>query len=146
VGVTGHGAQIAATHRRSLQRYDFASVLLPYNFTTVQSAYYRENFDALQTTCRERNVAMQTIKSLAYRPWMGRERTTSTWYQPLEEQSDIDVAIHWALGRDGIFVISSGDVNLLPKILEAAERLAQRPSDTEMNAMVERLHMEPLFV
>src|SRR5215472_9190272 len=110
VGVTGHGAQIAATHRRSVQRFDFASVLLPYNFTTVQSSYYAENFDALQATARERNMAVQTIKSLAYRPWSGRERTTTTWYQPLEEQSDIDTAIHWALGRPDIFVISSGDV------------------------------------
>ncbi len=147
VGVTGHGAQIAATHRRSLQRFDFASVLLPYNFTTVQSSYYAENFDALQATARERNTAVQTIKSLAYRPWSGRERTTSTWYQPLEEQADIDIAIHWALGRPGIFVISSGDVNLLPKILAAAERFSgHRPSDADMNGMVQRLQMEPLFV
>jgi aryl-alcohol dehydrogenase-like predicted oxidoreductase len=147
VGVTGHGAQIAATHRRSLQRFDFASVLLPYNFTTVQSSYYAENFDALQATARERNIAVQTIKSLAYRPWSGRDRTTSTWYQPLEQQPDIDTAIHWALGRPGIFVISSGDVGLLPKILDAAERFAdQRPSETDMQRMVERLQMEPLFV
>src|ERR1051326_1341685 len=124
VGVTGHGAQIAATHRRSLQRFDFASVLLPYNFTTVQSAYYRENFDAVQATARERNVAVQTIKSLAYRPWSGRERTATTWYQPLEEQRDIDTAVHWALGREGIFVITSGDVHILPKLLRSAERRA----------------------
>jgi aryl-alcohol dehydrogenase-like predicted oxidoreductase len=147
VGVTGHGAQIAATHRRSVQRFDFASVLLPYNFTTVQSSYYAENFDALQATARERNMAVQTIKSLAYRPWSGRERTTTTWYQPLEEQSDIDTAIHWALGRPDIFVISSGDVHLLPKILDAAERFTgQRPSEADMQAMVQRLQMEPLFV
>src|SRR5918992_4544944 len=50
IGVTGHGAQIAATHRRSLQRFDFDSVLLPYNFPTLQSEYYRTNFDALQET------------------------------------------------------------------------------------------------
>src|SRR5205814_346095 len=31
IGVTGHGAQIAANHRRSLERFDFDSVLLPYN-------------------------------------------------------------------------------------------------------------------
>src|SRR2546427_2711635 len=72
IGVTGHGAQIAATHRRSLQRFDFDSVLLPYNYTTVKSSYYAGNFDALQTTCQERNAAVQTIKSMAYRPWMGR--------------------------------------------------------------------------
>ncbi|TMG00819.1 MAG: aldo/keto reductase, partial [Chloroflexi bacterium] len=31
IGVTGHGIQIAAGHRRSLARFDFDSVLLPYN-------------------------------------------------------------------------------------------------------------------
>ncbi len=146
IGVTGHGAQIAATHRRSLQRFDFDSVLLPYNFTTVQSEYYAANFDALQETCRSRNAAVQTIKSQAYRPWSGRERTTSTWYQALEDQRDIDIATHWALGRDGIFVISPSDVNLLPKVLDAAERFSERPSDGEMEALVKRLQMEPLFV
>jgi aryl-alcohol dehydrogenase-like predicted oxidoreductase len=146
IGVTGHGAQIAATHRRSLQRFDFDSVLLPYNFTTLQSAYYRENFYGLKATCQERNTAVQTIKSLAYRPWMGRERTATTWYQPLEDQSDIDTAVHWALGEPGIFVITAGDVNILPKVLDAAERFSSRPSDADMQKMVARLEMEPLFV
>src|SRR6202163_101168 len=117
IGVTGHGAQIAATRRRSIQRFDFDSVLLPYNFTTVQSSYYAQNFDALQAACQEKNRAVQTIKSIAYRPWSGRPRSATTWYQPLEDQSSIDLAVHWALGRRGIFVISSADVNLLPKVL-----------------------------
>jgi aryl-alcohol dehydrogenase-like predicted oxidoreductase len=146
IGVTGHGAQIAATHRRSLQRFDFDSVLLPYNFTTLHSAYYRENFYGLKATCEQRNTAVQTIKSLAYRPWMGRERTATTWYQPLSEQGDIDIALHWALGEPGTFVITSGDVDLLPKILDAAERFTARPADAEVERMVERLQMEPLFV
>ncbi|MBV9582053.1 MAG: aldo/keto reductase [Chloroflexi bacterium] len=146
IGVTGHGAQIAANHRRSLRRFDFDSVLLPYNYLTLQSAYYHENFHALKATCQERNTAVQTIKSLAYRPWSGRERTNSTWYQPLQEQAEIDTAVHWALGEPGIFVISSGDVNLFPKILDAAERFGSRPADADMQRMVDRLQMEPLFV
>src|SRR5438093_339804 len=83
------GTQVAATHRRSLQRFDFDSVLLPYTFLTMQIPYYRENFDGLQATCEDRNVAVQTIKSIACRPWMGRERTSSTWYQPLSDAPDI---------------------------------------------------------
>src|SRR5436309_1915874 len=71
IGVTGHGTQVAATHRRSLQRFDFDSVLAPYNFLTMRNPYYAENFYALQATCQERNAAVQTIKSIAYRPWMG---------------------------------------------------------------------------
>src|SRR5579871_6387619 len=146
IGVTGHGAQIAATHRRSLERFDFDSVLLPYNFITMQNPYYAENFDALQTTCAARNVAIQTIKSIAYRPWMDRPHTTSTWYQPLVDPRDVELAVRWALGRPGTFVLSVGDIHLLPHVLAAAERFEQATPDADMQAMVERLQMEPLFV
>src|SRR3977135_2084931 len=122
IGVTGHGAQIAANHRRSLERFDFDSVLLPFNFVTMQLPYYAENFEALAKTCAQRKVAGQTIKSIALRPWLGRERTRTTWYEPLEAQADIDVAVWWVLGRPGIFLNTAGDVNVLPKVLDAAAR------------------------
>jgi len=146
IGVTGHGLQIAATHRRSLERFDFDAVLLPYNYLTMQKPYYAENFNALLSTCQERNVAVQTIKSIAYRPWMGREHTHSTWYTPLEDQKDIDMAVHWVLKQPGIFLNTVGNIALLPKVLDAASRFQAGPSDEEMQAMVARLNMEPLFV
>jgi aryl-alcohol dehydrogenase-like predicted oxidoreductase len=146
IGVTGHGSQIAATHRRSLERFDFDSVLLPYNYITMQNPYYAENFNALVATCQQRNVAVQTIKSIAYRPWLGRPHTHTTWYQPLEDQKEIDLAVHWILSRPGIFLNTVGDIHLLPKVLDAASRFQTGPSDEEMRAMVAQLHMEPLFV
>ena len=146
IGVTGHGAQIAANHRRSLERFDFDSVLLPYNFVTMQLPYYAENFEALARTCAGRKVAIQTIKSIALRPWLGRERTRSTWYQPLEAQADIDLAVWWALGRPGIFLNTVGDVDVLPRVLDAAERFEKRPADADMATMLERARAEPLFV
>src|SRR5262245_14813869 len=146
VGVTGHGAQIAATHRRSLERFDFDAVLLPYNLLTYRIPYYAEHFDALLATCQERNAAVQTIKSIAYRPWSGRERTAGTWYQRLEEPEDIARAVHWALARPGIFVITAGDLRLMPRVLEAAERFERAPSEPELAALVEGRRMEPLFV
>ena len=103
IGVTGHGLQIAAAHRRSLERFDFDAVLLPYNYLTMQNPYYAENFNALLATCQQRNVAVQTIKSIAYQPWLGRKHTRDTWYEPLENQQDIDMAVHWVLKRPGIF-------------------------------------------
>ena len=146
IGVTGHGLQIAATHRRSLERFDFDAVLLPYNYTTMQKPYYAENFNALLSTCQERNAAVQTIKSIAYRPWMDRKHTRSTWYAPLEDQKDIDMAVHWVLKQPGIFLNTVGEIELLPKVLDAASRFQAGPTDEEMEAMVTRLNMEPLFV
>jgi aryl-alcohol dehydrogenase-like predicted oxidoreductase len=146
IGVTGHGAQIAANHRRSLDRFDFDSVLLPYNFVTMQLPYYAENFEALTRTCVERKVAVQTIKSIAAKPWRGREHTRSTWYEPLSDQADIDLAVWWVLGRPGVFLNTAGDIDLLPRVLDAAERFEKRPTDAQMTAMLERTRAEPLFV
>lgn len=149
IGVTGHGLQIAATHRRSLDRFDFDSVLLPYNFLTMQSPYYAEQFNALLATCQQRNVAVQTIKSIASKPWMGRQHTRSVWYEPMENQSDIEMAVDWVLARRGIFLNTVGDIHLLPGVFEAASRFredAPVPTDEQMRALVARLGMEPLFV
>lgn len=146
IGVTGHGAQIAANHRRSLARFDFDSVLLPYNYLTMQLPYYAENFEALARECAERNIAVQTIKSIAAKPWLGRERSRTTWYEPLEAQADIDLAVWWVLGRPGVFLNTAGDIDLLPRVLDAAERFEKRPSDAEMAALLERSRAEPLFV
>jgi aryl-alcohol dehydrogenase-like predicted oxidoreductase len=149
IGVTGHGLQIAATHRRSLERFDFDSVLLPCNYITLQNEYYALNFDLLLETCRQRNVAVQTIKSIALQPWMGRKPTLETWYQPLQDQADIDMAVWWVLSKPGIFLNTVGDLSLLPRVLDAASRFDQVPSDRlQLDAQnhLARIPFVPLFV
>ncbi len=146
IGVTGHGAQIAATHFRSLERFDFDSVLLPYSYIMMQNSYYADAFERLATVCQERNVAMLTIKSIARSPWWGRERTRTTWYEPFSEQDDIDKAVHWVLARPGIHFAAVGDLNLLPKVLDAASRFTTKPDDDAMKEQQTRLEMRPIFV
>jgi len=121
-------------------------VLLPYNFITMRSDYYRANFDALLETCTERGVAVQTIKSIALRPWMDSDHTRTTWYQPLESPADIDLAVSWVLGRPGVFLNSVGDLDLLPLVLDAAGRFKECPADQAMEDLIARSHSEPLFV
>ena len=145
IGVTGHGWAIPAMHKRSLARFDFDSVLLPYNAFMMDNERYRESFEDVLKICRERNVAVQTIKSLARGPWATADKTHTTWYQPLEDQADIDRAVHWVIGTPGIFLNTAGDLRLLPKILDAANRFKTRPSDAEMRAMLEGQRMTSLF-
>jgi aryl-alcohol dehydrogenase-like predicted oxidoreductase len=145
IGVTGHGWSIPAMHRRSLLRFDFDSVLLPFNFLFAQNERYRQAFDEVLATCRERNVAVQIIKSIARGPWATADRTHTTWYQPLEAQEDIDRAVHWILGLPDIFINTAGDLALLPRVLDAASRFARRPPDEEMEAMLGATRMTSLF-
>jgi aryl-alcohol dehydrogenase-like predicted oxidoreductase len=146
IGVTGHGLSVPEMHRRSLERFPFDSVLCPYNWVQVQDPRYAETFEALAALCAERDVALQTIKSLAHRRWDGRPATAATWYEPLREQADIDLAVHWVLGREQAFLLTTGDVDVLPLLLDAAERFERRPSDEEMRALAERRDQTPLFV
>jgi aryl-alcohol dehydrogenase-like predicted oxidoreductase len=146
LGVTGHGLTVAKMHRRSLERFDFDSVLLPYNYPLFQNPQYAAEFEALVALCRKRNVVVQVIKSLCRRPWGDRPHTRATWYQPLEDQDAIDKAVHWVLGRPELFLNTLSDIHLLPKALDAASRFTQRPTDAEMEALVAAQEMAPLFV
>jgi aryl-alcohol dehydrogenase-like predicted oxidoreductase len=146
IGVTGHGLSVPAMHIRSLERFAFDSVLCPYNFVQMRDPRYAETFEALATVCAERNVALQTIKSLASRPWDGRAHTAATWYEPLREQADIDLATHWVLGRPGVFLLTTGDIQILPRLLDAAERFQERPSNEQMAALADQRELAPLFM
>jgi predicted aldo/keto reductase-like oxidoreductase len=145
IGVTGHGLTVPSMHRRSLERFAFDSVLLPYSYVQMQDERYASEFEALAALCAERGVAMQTIKAISLAPWDGREQTASTWYEPLREREDIDVAVHWVLGRPEAFLNTAGDVTLLPKVLDAASRFDARPSDAVMDDLVARRTLVPLF-
>lgn len=145
IGVTGHGVTAPAMHYRALERFDFDSVLLPFSYVMMRNPEYCENVERLLDACRQRSVAVQTIKSLVHAPWGGHTPDRNTWYRPLEDQADIDRAVHWVLGHEGLFLNSVGDVHLLPRVLDAADRFAGPPSDEEMRAQIDALEMQPLF-
>lgn len=146
LGVTGHGSKAPAMHKSTLEHYDFDTVLLPFSYWQMQSPRYAAEFNDLISICRTRNVAVQTIKSIARRPWEDRPKTYNTYYyEPLDIQDAIDKSVHWVLGFPDIFLITAGDIKLLPKILDAASRFDQRPTDAEMNTMVAEYDIRPIF-
>jgi aryl-alcohol dehydrogenase-like predicted oxidoreductase len=145
IGVTGHGWTIAALHRRALERFDFDSVLLPWNYFFAQNERYRRAFEDVLETCRQRRTAVQVIKTIARGPWAAADRTHTTWYQPLEAQADIDRAVHWAMGVPGVFLNTAGDLALLPRVLDAAARYRSRPADDAMAEMLGATRMTSLF-
>ncbi len=146
LGVTGHGSKVAAMHKRSLDRFDFDSVLLPYNYTMMQNPRYAADFNDLIELCKKRNVAVQTIKSVTRRPWENQARRYNTYfYEPLENQDAIDKAVHWSLGLPDSFVITAGDMQILPKMLDAAKRFETPPSDKEMKDLINEYDVRKIF-
>ena len=145
IGITSHTLHAPIIHMRSLEKFDFDSVLLPYNFMLMQNPAYAADFEALYTLAQSKNVAVQVIKTVQRRPWRDQSHFAATWYEPFNDQASIDLAIHWAMGRSGAFINTAGDIHLLPKLLAAASRFDQVPSSGQMQAMLQSQAAEPLW-
>jgi aryl-alcohol dehydrogenase-like predicted oxidoreductase len=145
IGVTGHGTWAPKMHRESLEEFEFASVLCPYNFSMMAQPEYAADFESLAKTCRERKVALQTIKSLARRRWQATEGPKFSWYEPLTDGDAIRRAVHWVLSREDVFLNSSSDARLLEATLSAAKELIELPGDQVMLQDSDSFAIEPLF-
>jgi aryl-alcohol dehydrogenase-like predicted oxidoreductase len=146
LGVTGHELRVTSFHKRSLERYDFDSVLLPYNPVLMKNPIYAEGFETLLSMCQKRNVAVQTIKSISRGPWKNKEKIHATWYEPFEDQAHIDTIVHWVLSRPGTFLNTAGDIYLLPKVLDAVQRFDETATQADFEEAIAQIEVEPLFV
>ncbi|MBB6480557.1 aldo/keto reductase [Spirochaeta isovalerica] len=145
IGVTGHEYIAPVMHKKSLERFDFDSILLPFNYFMMKDETYKKDFEELMTLCRSRGTAVQTIKSLARSYWAEGEKRGSTWYKPLTEQSDIDKAVHWVLGQGDYFLNTTGDVKLLPSVLRAASEFKEAPSSSDMDRLISERNISKIF-
>jgi aryl-alcohol dehydrogenase-like predicted oxidoreductase len=147
LGVTGHGTQVAAMHLRSLERFPFDAVLLPYNFTMLAQPGYAADVERLLAACAARGVAVQTIKAVARRRWPeNAEGRRYSWYEPIRDEAALRRAVRFVLARPGLFLNSTSDATLLPAVLAAADEAAPAPSARDLEADAARLAMAPLFV
>ncbi|MYA59740.1 MAG: aldo/keto reductase [Chloroflexi bacterium] len=128
LGITGHGPEVAATILESLNRFDFDTVMFPLNPAASRDPEYRRDSEALLVECEARNIGVQTIKMIARGGWGDGGKETNTWYDPHREQDDIDRSLWWVLSQPVHTAPSCGDVDLLPKVLDAARRFV--PLDT----------------
>jgi predicted aldo/keto reductase-like oxidoreductase len=145
LGVTSHGVVAPSILLRSLERFDFDAVLLPYNYLMMQNPQYTAGFNKLSHICNQRNVAVQTTKALARGRLGDQKKVRTVWYDPIEHETAIEHSVHWVLGNPDVFLNSVGDAYLLPKVLEAAGQFQQRPGDEVMQQDVKEKSMAPLF-
>jgi len=146
IGVTGHGTRIAAAHLRSLERFPFDSVLLPYSYVALTDPVYRAEAEELLAVCAASGVAVQTIKAVARRRWLpDHDGRMFSWYEPLTDDGPLGRAVRWVLGNPQVFLTTTSDATVMARVLAAAEGDLTRPTDAEMAADVDELDMAPLF-
>jgi len=147
IGVTGHGTYAAAMHLKSLEAFEFDSVLVPYNFSMRQQPEFAADLERLIEVCAARQVAVQTIKAVARRRWTEDDPDRRfSWYMPIRDPEALLRAVHYVLGREGLFLNTTSDATLLPAVFAAASGAMSVPPDADMRRDQETLGVEPLFI
>jgi aryl-alcohol dehydrogenase-like predicted oxidoreductase len=125
IGITGHGMMAPAVHLEALRRFAFHTVITPFNAALAGDRQYLHDFDELAEEVQAQNAGLMLIKAAARNLWRtGEAPRYTTWYEPLDQQQDIDAAIAFALARpEATGVCSPSDVRLLPMVVDAERRV-----------------------
>ncbi|MDH3298873.1 MAG: aldo/keto reductase [Acidimicrobiia bacterium] len=148
IGVTGHGTRICAMHLRSLAEFPFDSVLFPYNSSMLSIDQYRSDCEQLRALCADRNVAVQTIKSIARRRWTDDSEPHYSWYEPLTDPAAIERAVRFVLDEEDLFLNTTSDARLHRLVYDAAGSWARNPgapTSEELAADTDDFGIIPLF-
>ena len=147
IGVTGHGTYCPSMHTKSLQAFDFDSILVPYNYSMMGNEAYAEDFDTLYAMCQEKQVAMQTIKAIALRRWREDDPEKHfSWYKPIREPEALKRAVDFVLSRPGLFLNTTSDAGLLDTVFSATGEPINNPDTLALQADATELGVEALFV
>ena len=145
IGITGHGADSPRVFIEALHRFDFDSILFPLNFVQMSNLPFRKDAEVLIALCKEKDVGTMVIKTIAKGPWGDKEKTATTWYEPFNQIDEIQGAVNFALSYDVTGLCTPGDVNTLPRVLEACQNFSPL-SQSEREEMIKSGgQFEPLF-
>ena len=145
IGITGHGVKAPAVFLEALSRFDFDSVLFPVNFILYANPDYRRAADQLLATCRQQDVGVMAIKSIAKGPWGESPQIYNTWYRPFDDPDQIQAAVNFALSQAITGICTAGDPHLLPLVIQACENYTPL-TESEQDEMIAKAGAyQPLF-
>lgn len=146
IGITGHGLQSPAVFLEALRRFDFDTVLFPINAKLFSASDYRRDAQALLADCRQRDVGVMAIKSVAKGPWGDRPRTHTTWYEPYVDGTDIQAAVNFVLSHDVTGLCTVGDISVLPRFIDACEHFTRLNASEQTGLIANDAPHESIFV
>lgn len=143
IGFSAHSTEAALA---AMDRFDFDSILFPFNF----AAYHKGKFGPeVMARAQEKGVARLALKAMAKQRWPEndplRERFSKCWYQPVSEQSLASLALRWTLSQPVTAAIPPGEVPLFRMALDIAEQLKPIAPEEEKELIALAEQLNPVF-
>jgi aryl-alcohol dehydrogenase-like predicted oxidoreductase len=142
IGITGHRPFV---HIEALNRFDFDTVLFPLNRVLAAHRNDYTDFSLLLEVARRKDAGTIAIKAVAKRPWESAIRMHRTWYEPFEEQADIERSLWYTLGQDITTAAMPAELKLWPTVLDAAEKYRALSKAEQEKIVSEVAQYRPIF-
>ena len=143
LGFSAHTEEAAL---KAMDRYDFDSVMFPFNFV----CWHRSGFgQRVLNRAGETGMACLALKALAREPWPEndpqRETYRKCWYKPITDRREAGLALRFTLGLPVTAAVSPGEESLLRLAMDVAEHPTPIAAEEEdqLESLAQRL--EALF-
>jgi len=146
IGITAHD-DVRVLQKALELSNDIDTVLLPVYIAADLHPSPVNDYRKILEITREKNIGVTAIKAISKSRWQ-REATYNTWYEPLDTQELIDLAVWFTLSQEGVTTYSLPcDVKLWPLVLDAAIRYKKLSLGEQENIikMVSKNELHPLF-
>lgn len=141
LGFSAHSEEAALA---LMDRFDFDSVLFPFNYVT----WHQANFGPrLLQKAQQKGVGRLALKALARRPWgEGEERQwPKCWYRPVETFEEATLALRFTLSQPITAAVSPSHAELLWWACDAADSFKPLSPKEASEAAKRSEGIEPIF-
>ncbi len=142
IGITGHRPFVQV---EALNRFPFDTVLFPLNRVLAARRNDYSDFSILLDQTRQKDVGMIAIKAITKRPWQGPTHIYRTWYEPFDEQTEIDKSLWYVLSQGITTAPMASDVSLWPMLLDSAERFQPMNAEEQAAVVAEARRYQSIF-
>jgi len=142
IGITGHRPFVQI---EALNRFDFDTLLFPVNRVLAAHRNDFNDFTLLLEIAQQKDVGTIGIKAVAKRPWESGMRMYQTWYEPFDEQTEIDKSLWYALNQGITTAAMPADPHLWPLVIDAAERFRGMDAGEQEEVVSQVRQYRPIF-
>ncbi len=142
IGFSAHSVEAAMA---MMDRFDFDTILFPFNFATWNAGNFGPQVLA---RAQEKKMGILALKAMAKGPWpknADRAKYSKCWYEPLTTNEDILMGLRFTLSHPITAAVPPGDENLFKIALSLHEKITPLKKQ-EVNTIREKAFKgEPLF-
>jgi aryl-alcohol dehydrogenase-like predicted oxidoreductase len=142
IGFSAHSVEAAMA---LMERFDFDTILFPFNYATWHAGNFGPQVMAL---AKEKDMGILALKAMAKGPWPeGADRSAypKCWYEPLMTTEDITMGLRFTLSHPVTAAIPPGDENLFMRALALTDRIKPLEESEVMEIKEKALKGNPLF-